>query len=71
VLRINSACARIKETQEYADAISLVDLVARSPNRLRNELRAAAEYSDAMVAMIREAQESALADTEPPAGSTL
>ena len=68
VFQINQACARIKETQEYADTVALVDLVARSLGALRNEMRAAADCSDALLAMAREAHDTgALADREPPA----
>jgi len=67
VFQINQACARIEETREYADAVPLVDLVARSLGALRNEMRAAADCSDALLAMAREAQETGpLADREPP-----
>ncbi|MGW6690119.1 hypothetical protein [Streptomyces sp. NPDC054961] len=71
VSQINQACTRIKETESFADTLPLVDLMARSLNALRNELRAAADCTDAVLAMAREAQPTALAQGDAPSVQTL
>ena len=56
VFYVNRAVARIKKTREYSDAVPLIDLVARSLGALRNEMRAAADCGDALLAVAQEAQ---------------
>jgi hypothetical protein len=58
IFHINQACARIEEKQEYGEVGPLVDLVARSLGALRNEMRAAADCGDALLAVAREARET-------------
>jgi hypothetical protein len=58
VFHINRACARIEQTRQFADTIPLVKLLARSLGALRNEMRSAADCSDALLALARDGQDT-------------
>lgn len=59
LFHINRSCEEIKANGEPRQALALLDHVARCLGALRNELRAAADCSDALLQVARDATEHA------------
>jgi hypothetical protein len=55
---LNTSCAQIKNEQDWQAANELLDLVGRPLGALRNELRAAATCSEALLAVVIDAETS-------------